>query len=111
MRSSQILAALGLVVCLISAGCYGDIKEVWVSGSGRVPESLASVKGFSITPHEAQSIAEKEFGMRKTVQHIYADSRYYYIVDGLFGSSRSKAAKTGIRVDGKTGECERFKRP
>jgi len=75
-----------------------------------VPESIQPVGRFRISPHEAQSIAEKEYGMRKTVQHVYSDSRYYYIIDGFFGSSRSRAAKNGVRIDGYTGECVTLER-
>lgn len=111
MTHVRFPAVLGLLVCLMMVGCQGDMHEVWTGGSGRVPESSPVLEGFKISPREAQAIAEKQFGMRKTVQHVYADSRYYYIVDGFFGSSRSKAAKTGVRVNGITGECVRFKRP
>lgn len=108
MKSLKSTPFLGLLACLLMVGCHGEIREVWTGGSGHVPTSAPALEGFKISPHEAQAIAQKRFGMRKTVQHVYADSRYYYIVDGLFGSSRSKAAKTGVRVNGKTGECERI---
>lgn len=111
MKTAKPTMAIVILACMISVGCHGDMKEVWTGGSGRVPVSAPAPEGFKISPHEAQVIAEKVYGMRKTVQHVYADSRYYYIVDGFFGSSRSKASKVGVRVNGKTGEHIRFDRP
>jgi hypothetical protein len=110
MPKSIITTTICVLACMMLAGCHGEIREVWTGSSGRVPSSAPSVEGFKISPLEAQVIAEKQFGMRKTVQHIYADSRYYYIVDGFFGSNASKAAKAGMRLDGRTGKCQRFKR-
>jgi hypothetical protein len=58
-----------------------------------------------VSPSQAQDIAELQYGRKKTIQHIYADSHYYYIVNGFAGSSPSSAIKTGVRIDGTTGEC------
>ena len=111
MIKAKSTMAIVILACLMSSGCHGDMKEVWTGGSGRVSASVPAPEGFKISPHEAQVIAEKEYGMRKTVQHVYADSKYYYIVDGFFGSNRSKASKVGVRVDGKTGAHVRIDRP
>ena len=111
MNQSIIKTTICMLACIMLAGCHGEIREVWTGASGRVAPSALTVEGFKISPHEAQVIAEKKFGMRKTVQHVYADSRYYYMVDGFFGSKASKSAKAGVRVDGRTGECLRFQRP
>ena len=97
-----------ILACLILAGFHPDMNAVWIDSSGRVPVSAPAPKGFKISPHEAQVIAEKKYGMRKTVQHIYADSQYYYIVDGFFGSNHSKASNVGVRVNGMTGAHVRF---
>jgi hypothetical protein len=111
MSTANPTMAIVILSCLISLGCHGDMKEVWAEGSGRVPASAPAPEGFKISPHEAQVVAEKEYGMRKTIQHVYANSQYYYIVDGFFGSSRSKASKVGVRVNGKTGAHVRIDRP
>jgi hypothetical protein len=110
MKTILFNAAIIVTVCLMIVGCHGDIHAVWNDDSGRVPVSARAPDGFKITPHDAQVIAEKELGMRKTIQHIYADSKYYYIVDGFLGSNASKAAKTGYRVDGRTGKAAKFNR-
>jgi len=109
MNKTRFNIALGFLMCLMIVGCQGDIKAVWTGESGRVPLSWPAPEGFTISPQAAQAIADKRFGMKKTVQHIYADSRDYYIVDGFFGSNHSKAAKTGVRINGKTGECNGIK--
>jgi hypothetical protein len=111
MPKSLISTTICLLACMVLAGCHGDIRAVWTESSGRVPSSAPAVEGFKIRPLEALIIAEKEFGMRKTVQHVYADSRYYYIVDGFSGSQASKAEKSGRRVDGRTGKCQRVQLP
>jgi hypothetical protein len=96
-------------MCLVIVSCHGTVKAVWTGGSGRVPLSCPAPEGFTISPQEAQAIVEKRFGVSKTVMHIYADSRDYYVVSGFFGSDNSKAAKSGVRVNGKTGECNEIK--
>jgi len=100
--------AIMIVACLLSASCQSNMNEVWTGSFGRVPTSTPTPDGFIISPHDALVIAEKEYGMKKAVQHVYADSTYYYIVDGFFGSNRYKAYKTGVRVDGKSGAHKRF---
>lgn len=98
----------GMLATLLAIGCQTDVKAIWTGGSGSVPASAVTPAGFTISPSEAQDIADKRFGKKKTVQHIYADSTHYYIVNGFAGSSRSSALKEGIRVNGKTGECSRM---
>ena len=97
-----ILAAALTIVATMS--CNKDITEVWAESSGRVPPSWPTPPGFTISPSEAQTIADKYFGPRKNVWHIYADSTNYYIVDGFFGSSPSRAAKAGLKINGTSGE-------
>ena len=99
--------ALATLATLLMFGCQRDMKAIWTGGSGSVPVSCAAPTGFTISPSAAQDIADKRFGKKKTVQHIYADSTNYYIVNGFAGSSRSSALKEGTRVNGKTGECSR----
>lgn len=110
MNAPKPTMAIMVMAFLILVGCHGDMNGVWTGDSGRVPVALSAPPGFKISPHEAQVIAEQEYGMRKTVQHVYSDSRYYYIVDGFFGASFSKSSKAGVRVDGKTGKHTRFER-
>ena len=97
--------ATGILVALLSAGCHSDIKPVWRGSSGRVPASWPTPAGFTVSPSHAQDIAELHYGKKKTIQHIYADSHYYYIVNGFAGSSPSSAFKTGVIIDGISGEC------
>jgi hypothetical protein len=111
MKKSMITITICILACMMLVGCHGEIRDIWTGSSGRVPASVPAVDGFTIRPLNAQLIAEKQFGMRKSIQHVYADSRYYYIVDGFFGAKKSKIATVGWRVDGRTGKCLRFDRP
>jgi len=78
----------GMLATLLAVGCQEDVKAIWTGGAGSVPAAAVTPTGFIINPSEAQDIADKRFGKKKTVQHIYADSTHYYIVNGFAGSQQ-----------------------
>ena len=101
-----------LVFCVLivlgAIGCHKEVAAIWTGNEGYVPISWPSPAGFSISPAQALAIAETHFGKKKVIQHIYADTTNYYIVNGFAGSSPTKALKEGVGVNGMTGECTRM---
>ncbi len=84
---------------------YASLIAVWTSDQGNVLPYVSPPAGFTISPYRAQGIAEEKYGMKKVIQHIYADTTNYYIVNGFPRSTLSKAFSEGVKVDGNTGEC------
>ena len=41
--------------------------------------------------------------IKKTVDDIYKDDKFYYVVDSFIGSTKRKAFTSGLKVDGVTG--------
>ena len=71
---------------------------------GIPPKEMPAPAGFNITPYVAHEIVwdSKKLSL-KHVWACYADSRYYYFTDTFFGTSKSRAYKVGVRVDGVSG--------
>ena len=66
--------------------------------------TISTPEGFGISPEEADQIRIKQKNNSIAVHHIYADDKNYYICDGFFGSKTGKAVRTGLVIDGKTGD-------
>ena len=94
-----------VVVLFFVVGCSSSPRVVWKGGSGSPPALLPTPPGFSVTPAQAEAAARASRRLPvKVVYHVYADSQFYYVCDGFFGSSRRAAVKQGLQIDGRTGQ-------
>lgn len=95
------------VVCLslTFASCSTRLKRVYPARNGMENlESLKTPQGFAITPWEADQMVRSSRRLSlKHVYHLYADDRYYYVLDGYLGSNSFKAISGGIKMDGQSG--------
>ena len=98
-----ILVALGLM------GCQQDRATLVWGEPTRPSVDVATPESFVVSPSEAYEIVRnKPWALsQKHVWHIYADERNYYVIDSFLGSSPRKALRTGVVVDGQTGEIRR----
>lgn len=98
-RGSCVAAFVWLIV-----GCASQIRTVW-KGSGDLPEDVRTPEGFCISPLDARRIAMSSRRLSpKVVWHYYADTENYYVVDGFFGSKAHNAPRSGVIIDGCTGQ-------
>ena len=98
-----------VIMCLIgltlttAVGCPAPAGVTYLGDSNNV-DAVATPNGFEITPKEAEQIRIQHAGNSIAVHHIYADDSNYYICDGFLGSKAAKAVKSGLVINGKTGD-------
>ncbi len=104
MRDMKILLAIFIILLLI--GCATSLHLVSDQPGALI--NVATPLGFNVSPVQAYEVVKREPWAlsSKHIWHIYADDRNYYIIDSFLGSSRYKALKTGVIVDGQTGEIK-----
>ena len=96
------ICLIGLVLTTAS-GCPAPAGVTYLGDSNNV-DTIATPVGFEIAPREAEQIRIQQAGNSIAVHHIYADESNYYICDGFLGSKAAKAVKTGLVINGKTGD-------
>ena len=99
------LIAIGLAMAL--AGCMPDnVRLLWDKPGP--PDTLKTPEGFQVSPQQAYNkVLDAPWKLsKKHIWHIYADETNYYILDSFLGSDPKKAIKTGVIVDGQTGEMK-----
>lgn len=97
----MILAMLTIVTL---AACTSKNPRL-VYSTADTASTVTLPPGFRIFPAEAQLKVLQE--RRLSLKHnwdVYADDHNYYVIDTFLGSSPRRARKTGIIIDGKTGE-------
>lgn len=102
--TSKFFSALSL--CLVLVGCSTTVPKMRVlwTQSTPPPVELPAPAGFRVTPAQAYARAcQSDMISLKHGWHIYADSRYYYVLDIYWGSSVQRANNQGVRIDGQTG--------
>lgn len=98
-------AATIIALALTFVGCQGDkVRLIW-SAEQPPAASVTAPPGFKVSPSEAYSrvLNARRLSM-KHVWHLYADDRNYYVIDSFPGSSAGMAVRSGVVVDGQTGE-------
>jgi len=90
---------------LFALGCSSELTPLW-TGDTKVPINYPTPSGFNVSPFEAnQKVWESKRLSLKHIWHIYKDNSNYYIIDS-FVKSNSQIARSGIIVDGQTGEIK-----
>jgi hypothetical protein len=107
LSKNNLLFFAILLISSFLIGCKSKMENyqppAYIAWSGPELSMIHPPRNFSITPQQAEEIADAYY-QKHAPRHIYNSKYYYYVCTKLYHENSIMPVREGLKIDGKNGD-------